>query len=62
MRALLRKGTGIFLIIAGIVMAFLPILPGFVFIAIGLELLGVTLLPWKRIKFRLTVNKDKDQR
>lgn len=50
----LKKALGIFLIIFGITAAILPFLPGWWFIPIGLQLIGVKLVfdarrPWRTI-------------
>lgn len=53
-KATLKRGLGIFLIVFGILGLILPILPGWWVIPIGLELLGWRLVfdrkkPWRQI-------------
>lgn len=63
-KATLKRGLGIFLIIFGILGLILPILPGWWVIPIGLELLGWRLVfdrkkPWREIITLLDKTKEK---
>lgn len=49
-KTLLERIVGIFLIILGILGIFLPILPGWIFIFVGLEFLGINLIFFDKIK------------
>jgi len=45
-----KKIIGVILILLGVVAGFLPFIPGVVLVVIGLELLGIHLLSWNKIK------------
>jgi len=47
-----KKTAGVALIVLGLVALFTPLTPGAWLVFIGLELLGVRLLLWERIKER----------
>lgn len=47
---LFKKILGVLCVIAGIFFGFVPVVPGFVLIFIGLELLGVPIVPWETLK------------
>jgi uncharacterized membrane protein YbaN (DUF454 family) len=49
-KIILRRISGITLILIGITGIFLPILPGWIFIFIGIELLGIQLAFMNHIK------------
>lgn len=50
MRALLRKFLGILCIMIGAAFGILPFVPGILLIFVGLELLGVPLIPWEKLQ------------
>lgn len=50
MRSFFRKVLGILSIALGIAFGVLPFVPGILLIFVGLELLGVSLVPWEKIK------------
>jgi hypothetical protein len=52
-----KKIAGVVLIILGIILHLIPLFPAGWIIVIGLELLGVRLLFWDRIKNRLSGHK-----
>ena len=50
MRTLLRKLLGVLLIVLGIFFGFVPFVPGIVLILLGLQLLGMPIIPLERVK------------
>lgn len=45
----MRKFLGVLCIIAGALLGFVPLVPGIVLVLLGLELLGIPVIPWKRM-------------
>lgn len=61
-RTILKKLLGVLCIICGALLGLVPLVPGIVLVVIGLDLLGVPILPWQRIKtfFRIPGRKELD--
>lgn len=60
-RLLLKRIAGALCLVAGILLGFLPFVPGVLLILFGLELLGLPLVPWEKVKefsFRRRNKKD----
>lgn len=49
-KSILRIVFGVFLIIFGLLIHLIPLVPGSWFIILGLEILGVRLLVWDKMK------------
>lgn len=49
MRPWLRKILGVMCILGGILFGIFPFVPGVLLIIIGLELLGIVLIPWDKL-------------
>ena len=47
---LLRKLLGALLIVLGVLFGFVPFVPGIVLILLGLQLLGMPIIPLERVK------------
>jgi len=58
-KSLLKKITGVLLIIVGILALITPFTPGSWLIFIGLELFGIRVLFWDKIKARFQKDKSK---
>ena len=61
MRTLFRKIIGVLLILMGMLLGFVPFIPGIVLVLLGLQLLGLPLVNWERVKEFFRRRKD-DQR
>jgi len=48
--SILRKIFGVLCIFAGIFFGFVPLIPGFILVFLGLELLGIPLIQWEKIQ------------
>jgi hypothetical protein len=57
----LRKMGGVFFILLGITGIILPVLPGWIFIFIGLELIGIQLVFFDKIKAYVKSKLDKER-
>ncbi len=49
-RLLLKRIAGALCLLAGILLGFLPFVPGVLLVLFGLELLGLPIVPWERVK------------
>ena len=56
-----RKTAGVFLVILGLLLHLIPLFPAGWIIAAGLELLGIRVLFWDKIKEKLTGRKPNKQ-
>lgn len=51
MRPWLRKVLGVCCIIGGILFGIFPFVPGVLLVVVGLEFLGIVLIPWDKVKW-----------
>jgi len=57
-RSCLKIFAGVFLIVLGLILHLIPLFPAGWIIVIGLELLGIRLLLWDKIKGRMSNSKN----
>ncbi|MEX0918139.1 MAG: hypothetical protein WDZ93_03210 [Candidatus Paceibacterota bacterium] len=50
MRSILRKTLGVLCILAGMLLGFIPLLPGIVLVLLGVHLLGLSFLSRERVE------------